>query len=102
MSGKTRTRDPFYGRFIEKGWWLTGHTPKHVSEFISAHGMRAFHDLKIGTVRGSRTKIRFINAKPFLKPAGEATTEQARTNFAARVFQGFNEIQSAGESAGIV
>ncbi len=99
---RVKGKNPFYGLFLERGWWLTSHTPKHVSQFISAHGHRAFRNLKIGTVKSTRQRIRFVDATPFLKPSGNATTEQARKIFEARVFQGFNEIQSAGESAGII
>jgi hypothetical protein len=70
---------PFYGRFQEMGWKATGRA-----------------------TRKSAKRYTVIAGKHFLRSAGQRTAGQVEKIFAARIFQRFAEIQSAGESAGIV
>jgi len=97
-------RDPFYGLFQERGWWLTTHTAKGAREIVAANRKLTRGERKnaLTSLKASRRRIRFIPGKNFLKTAGATGFRDAESIFAARIFQRFAEIQSAGESAGIV
>jgi HK97 gp10 family phage protein len=70
---------PFYGKFQELGWKATGRA-----------------------TRKSAKNPRAIPGKHFLRNAGTQNFTRAEQIFAARVFKGFAEVQSAGEAAGLV
>lgn len=70
---------PFYGLFQEKGWYATGRAK-----------------------RKNAKNPRFIPGKHFLKTAGESQFKAAERIFSTRVIASLEEIQSAGEAAGLV
>lgn len=77
--GKRDKRFPYWGIMQERGFFATGRATRK-------------------TTKGAR----FIEGKHFLKKAGESTFTRTEKIFAERVFRGLQEIQSAGESAGLV
>lgn len=77
--GKREKNYPFYGRFQELGWKATGRANRKTAK-----------------------NPRLIPGKHFLREAGQANFAAAERIFAAKVFAGFAELQSAGEAAGIV
>lgn len=103
LSGGTVYRDPYYGKFQELGWWLTSHTPKGVRDIVEANKRLSRYERRkaLTSLKASRRQIKFIRGKPWLKPAGESSFSRTERIFAERVFKGLQEIQSAGEAAGI-
>jgi Bacteriophage protein of unknown function (DUF646). len=77
--GKSDKSFPFYGRFQELGWKATGRATRKTAKHP-----------------------RQISGKHFLRNAGQQNFARAESIFAARIFAGFAEIQSAGEELGLV
>lgn len=77
--GKNDKQFPFWDRFQEQGWRATGRAKASKAKRFTA-----------------------VPGKHFLQTAGTQTFRQVEQIFAARIFQRFGEIQSAGEAAGLV
>lgn len=76
---KNEKQFPFYGLFQEKGWKATGRATRKTAK-----------------------NPRLILGKHFIQKGGKIGFSAAEKIFASRVLAGFEEIQSAGEAAGIV